>query len=1374
MSKKEGMLRPPVWALVKEVVTLSGIWGIIFESKVKELEQEDLPTPLPWFTAHNEALEEDVLSRWGKSHDRHTSKKEPGRIGWAVIFSQLRPLKGVLGVGMIFSACQGLLATVGRFLVLRALIRGISDDSHSKKYLVGLAFLFSAISVFEGLSQVIARQLIAGHLFQMLMARNNALLINKVHKVSAATSTSAATSRSANEMPALSALYAADIPRMLSFVRFLSLLPCGVISLFGGIIVISVYLGFGVVVALGCMLVLGSAQHYSSAMAKKDEPHLFNARDHVVAAIKQAIKAMKAVKFYAWEDQYANLVKERRKEQAVWMVKFRMHYVLTTSIGKSFVIVATVATLVFTASRRNFRLETQDAFSVLAVFHTIRLGMTIVPMSIVLFNTFVNIHDRIGLYLEAPEDKQVTLALGGKSGGDVVVSIQHLKSTLGGGGDAASSKKKKKEEEEEEKTQVFTLNIRELTVKKGQMIAVVGQVGSGKTALSHALLGRLEHTGTVEVYSEFVGYAPQEPFVVSGTVSENIVMGRHFDDKLLNHAIEMASFGRDVEILPDGVATVVGERGTTLSGGQQARLQVARALYGNPKFVVLDSSFAAVDAKVARDMFDRLKNWVSEEPDRGAVVVLSQLHFLPEFDGVYVLEDGDLIAKGTANDIVDKHYAERYEGTDFLGHLVRTLKDGGGSSEVELGSSSDEEDEVAAIDKKAQFMTEKTVGKLDVVPSSKKVTQELTHRKKGVVVVDEKEPEKLVKKEKIQRGVISWRVFRSWARGAGYLKLAAILAIYYGATLVLFASDIILSQWTTAKSDRTSWMGAYVGVALFYVPMIIGGAVSYVLISVHGASGLHAKVFNTVLKAPVGWFDATPTGRIVSRFAADFDIVDIEWAQRLDSFTTLIASFTTFVFAICVVVPMLIPINFLAFYGLVRTLMRIDIANRDLKRLANAAVAPCVTNAQEAENGRVVAAAVGASEFFRERQRNYFNRQLAAFFASTSVSQAAYLSSTAWCSLMSLAASLVIVLIPEIALPNPSVAPVALTYALVMPYFASMASELSLQMSLFATSLERVFEYLPDKRDGGGMVPREPPHVIPDTDAKLPPDWPARGSVIFDNVQLRYREGLPLALASASFRMDPGEKIGVVGRTGAGKSSLFIALFRLVDACGGRILVDGVDISTLGLTILRKRLCLIPQDAVLMQGTGKMNCDPFNEYDDDTVAEALETVGLPRSCLHQTLVTNDGDATSLSTGERQLLALARCLLRRSTVVCFDEATAHMDSNTDVRIQQVIAKEFQRSTLLAIAHRLHTVIGYDKLVVMRDGIVAQYGLPLDLINDSSGPFADMCAALGPKAVADLTDLATTAAAEKKIKETPTLPPPPANDDDVVLNVEVVPP
>ena len=1373
MVGRKTTISPGLGSLVKEVVTLSSVWSIIYESNFKELEASDLRPPLPWFRAvGNAGFEEDALGRWEKKQAQYRSRLARGRVGWAVVWSQMGPFRLIACIGVLLSSLQGLLGTVGRFLVLRTIIRASQNPDTPNWELTRYALMFFGIALVEGLCAVFSRQLLAGHLIHSLMARNNALLIHKVAKVSASTSTSTLNSRSAAQMPSLATLYAADMPRMLSMVKYLSLLPCGIVSLIGGVCVIAVYLGFSAVAACFCMVVVQSVQQYSTRSAKRHEIRVFEARDDVVASIKQSITAMKAVKFYAWEDQYAKAVGERRKFQESWWVKYRLHLVSATAGGKAFPIIATVVTLVFTASlNNNFELNAEDAFSALAVFHTIRLGMTIVPLSLVLCNTFINIHDRIGYFLEAPEDKDVNDKESDNE--QDLAKISNLKATLGVPDDDEKTMKDDTKEEEDSKNKQFTLSIDDFKVEKGELVALVGEVGSGKTATILALLGRLEHTGLVEVYSDVVGYAPQEPFVVSGTISENIVMGRSFDAEKLERAIEIASFVRDVEMLTHGFDTVIGERGTTLSGGQQARLQVARAVYGDPKLLVLDSSLAAVDAKVARDMFDSLKKWVrSGEKTRSALLVVSQLHFLPECDSIYVLERGRMVAKGAAHSIVEDHFEAKSLEKDFLGHLVRTLKEGGGSSEVEdlsIEDDDDDDDTVETLDKKAAFMTEKTMSRLDA--TSQKMNNILTQRKKKTTLKGREDDENaLVKKEVMKRGVVSLKVFKAWARRCGYWKLAAVVGIYYFGTFMLFGSDVILSQWTRATSHRSSWMAAYACVAMCYVPALITGAVTAVKISAAGASELHSATFDTVLHAPVAWFDSVPSGRIVSRFSADFDIVDMEWAQMGDAFITMVTAWTTFILAICIVVPLLIPINALAFYMLIRILLNIDVANRDLKRIANAAVSPCVTTAAEAETGRVVSHAIGADDFFRNRQRINMDGQLAAFFASTCIHQAAYMSATAFSSLISLATSLIIVLLPDVALSDRSVAPVALTYALVAPYFASMASEVGMQLSLFATSLERVFEYLPDEADGGGTVPKEPPHSIPETDSLLKADWPSRGLVTFEELQLRYRDGLPLALVSASFTMEPSEKVGVVGRTGAGKSSLFIALFRLVDICGGRVYVDGVDTSTLGLRVLRKRLCLIPQDAVLMQGTGKTNCDPFNEYSDDQVSKAIEKVGLPKSCLHQTLVTNDGDSTSLSAGERQLLALARCLLRRSKVVCFDEATAHVDANTDLRIQEVISQEFQDSTLLAIAHRLHTVIAYDKLVVMKDGLVAQCASPLELLADEDGLFADMCSALGPKAVQDLLDIAT-AAKEKKNNKIPLVDPAAkVLSEDVVIDID----
>lgn len=300
-----------------------------------------------------------------------------------------------------------------------------------------------------------------------------------------------------------------------------------------------------------------------------------------------------------------------------------------------------------------------------------------------------------------------------------------------------------------------------------------------------------------------------------------------------------------------------------------------------------------------------------------------------------------------------------------------------------------------------------------------------------------------------------------------------------------------------------------------------------VIFCARAGANLHGKTFANVLNAPNPWFESEPSGRILSRFTGDTDVIDLEWANQVDAWMTLMSMVIMIFVAICILVPVIIPINIVAAIGVVKTLQIINIANRDLKRIANSAISPCVTDATEAEAGQTVARAHGCLSFHVKRQQQNMDNTLAAFFMSSSVQQAAYANATAWCSLLALATSLIIVFAGDAFVPR-RLAPIALTYALVAPYFASMLSEVHLQACLYATSLERLFDYLPEV----GSLPSEAPREQPADDAVLP-NWPVLGALEFKKVSLRYRPGLPLALSSASFRLEPGETCAVCGRTGS-------------------------------------------------------------------------------------------------------------------------------------------------------------------------------------------------------------------------------------------------
>ena len=326
-----------------------------------------------------------------------------------------------------------------------------------------------------------------------------------------------------------------------------------------------------------------------------------------------------------------------------------------------------------------------------------------------------------------------------------------------------------------------------------------------------------------------------------------------------------------------------------------------------------------------------------------------------------------------------------------------------------------------------------------------------------------------------------------------------------------------------------------------------------------------------------------------------------------------------------------------------------------------------------------------------------------------------------------------------------------------------MACNAVLEVSTLATSLERLFEFLPVEE--GGVLPIEAPRVCA-TDAALVDTWPSQGCVVFEKVQLRYRPELPLSLDGACFTLAGGSKCGVVGRSGAGKSTLMSALFRLTEISGGKISIDGTDLAQIGLQLLRRRLAMIPQDAIIMTGTARENVDPFDEHTSAAVSDAFSRVGLSPAMLDKHL---DGADTQLSVGECQLLAIARVILRRARVVCLDEPTAHIDAATDAKLQQLMGACFEGSTLISIAHRLHTVIGFDRIAVVDAGRIAQFDAPRALLDDAAGPFADMVAALGPATAAKLRT-AAAAPSGSNLLLTPH-DDAPIGDAETTLNVRV---
>eukprot|EP00615_Pteridomonas_danica_P010179 CAMPEP_0114329460 /NCGR_PEP_ID=MMETSP0101-20121206/1097_1 /TAXON_ID=38822 ORGANISM="Pteridomonas danica, Strain PT" /NCGR_SAMPLE_ID=MMETSP0101 /ASSEMBLY_ACC=CAM_ASM_000211 /LENGTH=661 /DNA_ID=CAMNT_0001459141 /DNA_START=21 /DNA_END=2006 /DNA_ORIENTATION=+ len=588
-------------------------------------------------------------------------------------------------------------------------------------------------------------------------------------------------------------------------------------------------------------------------------------------------------------------------------------------------------------------------------------------------------------------------------------------------------------------------------------------------------------------------------------------------------------------------------------------------------------------------------------------------------------------------------------------------------------------------------------------------------------------PAQLIVSESSVKGVVQFEVLFKYIRSAGTLRFIFSMMIMVLSFAALACNDIWLAHWTS-KVDKGElnggnwhYCGIYCALSSLYVALNLAASVEYVNLSAVASKLIHGKCLSTVLSAPLSWFESVPSGRILSRFSSDLGIMDVQWTFYSEGLIQLSLSGFMLLTVLAITDVYLLGVCLLCGAAFIYSGTTIFKSLREFKRISNMAVSPLVTNVGEAVRGRLLGRVMGVQDFFVARHLEACNHYLTASYTSSTLIQFNGFLVQFIALWVSVTVSLYVLLDPS---TDKATAGLILTYAFLLPYFLNLSADLSMMFFSIMPALERLFEFLPD-----GDLPKEPARIEPNDEALLKRGWPTAGSLHFENVNMRYRPDLPLSLKSFSATISGGEKIGIVGRTGAGKSTLLSCLFRLCELDSGQITLDGQDILSLGLKTLRSSLAMIPQEAVLIEGTVEENLDPFSEMPTEDLEKVLNKVGLSATMLKQQVGTG---GSSLSVGERQLLAIARVLLKKDCrVYVMDEPTAHIDPTTDANLQKIIRREFRNATLLTIAHRLHTVADFDQIIVMDEGQLAEMGRPRDLLK-SGGVFASMVEALGPEA------------------------------------------
>ncbi|KAJ3204828.1 hypothetical protein HK099_001015 [Clydaea vesicula] len=890
----------------------------------------------------------------------------------------------------------------------------------------------------------------------------------------------------------------------------------------------------------------------------------------------------------------------------------------------------------------------------------------------------------------------------------------------------------------------------------GKLTTICGATGAGKSTLIQALFGELNrlhgevhlpdprHHAFAEVnplsglVPTGVAYVAQSAWMLNSTIRDNILFGQPYEEKRYYQVLEACALKKDLESLEAGDMTEIGEKGINISGGQKQRISIARAAYSPYSFVVLDDPLSAVDAPTARHI---LNSCILGPIMKGRTIVLVSHGVglvLPKSDYVVVLRNGTITAKGTPLEL---------SMGDHLQGIV--------SDEI-LSRGSD-------------WLFEAKQENLNDKDRVEETTEENTERKlTGKLVQDEEKSE----------GAVKLQVYYSYLKSAGGIKFGLL---FLCSILLKFAANMAHSWWLKVWSDagaaanppvcnvpsNTSPLTPLAATtpvhsgnpkefdlmyyvlyyALFATSTLIAANLKtclYIFGQIRAAKIVHSRLLETVLGAPLRFFEITPVGRILNRFSKDIKTVDANVMVMANNFLTLfgevvqiliVISFFNYTFVI-LIIPVMVIYFFIANQYLN--------VSRELKRFEAITRSPVYSQFSESLTGVSTIRGYGHEKRFTKNMLRSVDKNHRTFF---------YLwAAVRWLSVRTEMISSLVVLAAGCAMlynnVEASTAGFCLSYALEFNWklFFTIRSHAELEMGMNA--VERIDEYT--------VLEQEAPAVI---DTYRPaPDWPSAGVVTVKNLSIRYAPELPEVLKNLSFQSKRFEKIGVVGRTGAGKSTLSLAFFRIVPFAGGSIDIDGMDISKLGLKDLRSKLTIIPQDPVLFTGTLRSNLDPVGKHDDVEIWSVLKrvhffeslqddeefepvassSVSIASSCSRTSVyssnlsakqssnleskVTENGN--NYSHGQRQLLCLARALLRRSKVIILDEATASVDNTTDAKIQETIREEFKENTLFCIAHRLRTVVDYDRILVLDQGQVAEFDTPLALI-EKNGIFRSMC-------------------------------------------------
>ncbi|GAB2214047.1 hypothetical protein Droror1_Dr00018380 [Drosera rotundifolia] len=1039
-------------------------------------------------------------------------------------------------------------------------------------------------------------------------------------------------------------------------------------------------LGVASIIGAVLLVLLFPIQTFIISKMQKNTKEGLQRTDKRIGLMNEILAAMDTVKCYAWENSFQEKVQNVRAEELSWIRKAQLLGAVNSFILNGIPVLVTVVSFgVF--SLLGGDLTPARAFTSLSLFAVLRFPLFMLP-NIITQAVNANVSLKRMEELLLAEDK-VLLPNPPLEPGLPAISIKNGNFSW----DAQAEKP--------------TLSNVNLDIPVGSLVAIVGSTGEGKTSLISAMLGELPpmSSDTSVTIRGTVAYVPQVSWIFNATVRDNILFGAPFDSARYERAIDVTALRRDLELLPGGDLTEIGERGVTISGGQKQRVSMARAVYSYSDVYVFDDPLSALDAHVGQQVFETC---ISEElKGKTRVLVTNQLHFLSKVDKIILVHGGGIQEEGTFEELLS------------TGVMFQKLMENAGKME--------------------EYAEEKKTTETDDESTSKPVANGSVNEKepKGSVGKSKGGKSVLIKKEERETGVVSWNVLMRYKNALGGSWVVMILFMCYIMSESLrVSSSTWLSSWTDQSGTKKYDSGFYnlVYALLSFGQILVTMTNSFWLItsSLYAARRLHEAMVGSILRVPMSFFHTNPLGRIINRFANDIGDIDRNVAVFANMFFSqmfsLLSTFVLIGFLSTMSLWAILPLLVLFYYAY----LYYQSTAREVKRMDSITKSPVYAQFGEALNGLSSIRAYKAYDRMAMINGKSMDNNIRFTLANVSGNR--------WLGirLEALGGLMIWVTATFAVMQNgraENQAAFASSMGLLLSYALNITGTLTgvLRLASIAenslNAVERVGTYID--------LPSEAPQVIENN--QPPPAWPSSGAVEFEDVVLRYRPELPPVLHGVSFLVRPSDKVGIVGRTGAGKSSMLNALFRIVELERGKVVIDNYDVSKFGLTDLRKVLGIIPQAPVLFSGTVRFNLDPFNEHNDADLWEALERAHLKDTIRRNSLgldaeVSESGE--NFSVGQRQLLSLARALLRRSKILVLDEATAAVDVRTDALIQRTIREEFKACTMLIIAHRLNTIIDCDRILLLDAGRVLEYDTPENLLLNEESSFSKMVQSTGP--------------------------------------------